>query len=435
VHTQGAADEQPLRHVCTTIAWKWAVCKRLMQKCLQVAEDDQPSSADDADDISSDGSLHSSEGYPETSPVPVPVCGGDDLTTLLAGIAGLARGQGILLEKLMFLEKSMGTVQFDMTWVRDDMKAVHQDMERFGDFVCDVQDEAMAAGRLKEQVTLEDSPRLAWKGKEHEVDFTRAPSVSTSRGEQQYGTDVVAGHNAHNNEGGNSRVETPPFLKYTDIHTNILALIETGKREWGPERDATPELGSPICQQTRVSIEDDLFFDESQQIEMSCQSTQLPRPAKTPLLWANFQTAVKDWPAPTVDITDREEGWVSTKKGRWDITEYGKDNTHTTSAQMVEVHPTLNLNLLPERLGQDEPMRGIGDVASSMCVTKQSKNGGSGTWRGTAHGRRPPAVQPRYHTSVSGAPQNKLLGCNCMPLHGSSMKMADPNVWAPVHTN
>ena len=69
--------------------------------------------------------------------VTVPASVGEDMAALLGGIAQLARGQAIVLERLSFLEKIVGTVQFDMTWVRDDVKSVHEAMDRFADFACD----------------------------------------------------------------------------------------------------------------------------------------------------------------------------------------------------------------------------------------------------------------------------------------------------------
>ena len=382
----------------------------LKLRSTQVPEKEHSMSADEDDEGSSYGSGHSSEDIVETTTIAVPVGASEDLAALLGGIAQLARGQAIVLEKMSFLEKLVGTVQFDMIRVRDDMTSVHQAVDRFADYVCDIQDEAGDVERLKEQESLEGSARQGWKGKELALDYPPAPSVTNSHGGGQYVRNDVASHM----EGGNYMADTHPLVQTSVTHTGTLALIETGRREWGYERPTSPDMGSPQCQQTRPSIEREFPQEESQQIEMSCQSTQLPTPATSRSMWNDFTAAVRDWPAPTMAVTEREEGWVSAKKGRWDLAVYGKENVDTGSAQMLEEHGTLNLNLMPENEGPVEKTRGRGCVAASTGITGASKNTSGGAWRGTARGRRPPALQPRYSTSVRVVWFSKLCGSDCM---------------------
>ena len=193
------------------------------------------------------------------------------------------------------------------------------------------------------------------------------------------------------------------FAENHDTHKRPVALIDTGTMEWGHDNVPSPDMGSPACQQARLSIELEPLQEESQQFEMSCQSTQMPTPATAPSMWTDFATAVRDWRAPTVVEVEGGEGWVSTKKGRWDLTVYGKENVKPIGAHMVEEHGSLNLNLLPKKEGQPELTRGMGDVAADTRIIAARRNVGSGAWRGIAVGRRPPAVQPRFHTSVSVA--------------------------------
>jgi hypothetical protein len=367
---------------------------------LQVAEREQALLAEYVDDTSSYGSGNSSEGFVATSPVPVTATGCDDLSTLLSGIAALARGQGIVLEKLSFLEKIVGTVQSDMTWVRDDMKAVHDAMDRFGDFVCDVQDAAGEDNRLKEREFRDGSPLLAWKGKEHVVDLPQANNATNEHGEEQHGGDGATDRHATRQERGNNTVETPPDVGNQDLMTNSLALIETGRRDWGYEPPASPGMGSPQCQQKRVSIEKEPLEQESQQIEMPAESTQAPRIKPPWGMWSNYSTAVKDWPAATVGGDETEEGWVSAKKGRWDLTEYRSDNAATANAQLVEAHRILNLNMLSEKGGLEGTTSAGVETAASACTNNAVNSTCNGAWRGTARGKKAPVVQPRYHAAV-----------------------------------
>ena len=369
---------------------------------------------DEEDDISSYGSGHSSEGVQEITTMAVPTSSHDDLATVFSGIAALARGQAIVLEKLTFLEKIVGTVQFDMTWVRDDMKSVHQAMDRFADYVCDVQDEAADRQRLKEQASLDGSLQQSLKGKEHAVEFPQPPSASTSLGEQQYGRDVVADRHVWSKEVVNVIQETQTFAKNREMCNTTLALTETGRREWVYEGDASPELGSPPYQQTRATIEKEPPVEESQQIEMSCQSTQPPTPGAGRSMWEDYTSAVRDWQAPDVHVTKREEGWVSAKKGRWELALYGQDNGDTARTHMLGEHGAINLNLLPEKQGPAEP-RGVGvEASASTAITGASRSTGNGKWRGNAPARRPPAAQPRYHTSVRIDDKIYQRGCCCM---------------------
>ena len=371
-----------------------------MPQCPQVAEERRALQADEVEEISSYGSGHSNEGFLQTRTMALPADVVSDLPTLLAGIAGLARGQGIVVERLSYLEKVMGTVQFDMTWVRDDIKSVHQAMDRFGDYVCDVQDEVADVQREREQVSLDGSLRHDMKGKEHVVEFPRPPSASTSRGELQYVGSGLPGRDACRKDSDIFIQAPQPFQDNIGAQSDMLALIETGRRSWVYDDDAAPEIGGMPCQQMREGIDKEALEEESQQIEMSCHSTQAPTPVASRSMWEDFTAAIKDWRAPSVGAKEREEGWMSAKKGRWDLTDYGRENADALDAHMVDESVAPNLNFLPDKQMSMRPTRAVGDAATSIAITGASKSGGIGTWRGTASGRRPPSVQPRYHTSV-----------------------------------
>lgn len=376
------------------------VCNRFMRNCTQIAEKERSPSVGEGDELSSYGSGHSSEGYLEPHTIPAPTSGEDDLPTLVAGIAALSRGQAIVLEKLTFLEKIVGTVQFDMTWVRDDMKSVQQVMERIGSHVSDIRDAAAEADRHEEQAPVERGPRQAMKGKEQVEVYMRPPSLSTSLVERACRGGDVPQSNAAGKGGGNCIQDMEPFANNISMHTNTVAIVESGRRDWGYTRRASPELGSPPCSQPRVRPEKEAVEEESEQVEMSCQSTQQATPATESSMWSSFSAAVRDWPPPTQTRSRREEGWMSAKKGRWGLAEYGNENDETMDLAMLEEPVALNLNLLPEKEGTTAAWVGGCDAAPPACVASASKNGSSGAWRGTARGRRPPAAQPRYHTSV-----------------------------------
>ena len=123
-------------------------------------------------------------------------------------------------------------------------------------------------------------------------------------------------------------------------------------------------------------------------------------------MWTDFANAVKDWEAPTPAETASGEGWVTTKKGRWEAMDYRKDRAITTITSEVEDHGELNLNLPPEKHNTPAAAWVSGINAPSSSNVGASKKGAPETARGTARPKRPPAVEPRFHTPVSGAQTN-----------------------------
>lgn len=378
-----------------------------MRKCPQIAEKEPSLSADDGDECSSYGTETYSQGFLEDCHVAVPTIMGDGLASLNAAIATFSKGQAIVVEKLSLLEKIVGTVQFDMTWVRDDMKGVHHAMEKMSNHVCDLQAATTEVERFKEQVLVDANAMDTWERQGHAQDIRKAPSVSNSHGEQLCGNDAVPYCNTGLNEVGSYIEETQAFENNVETYMNRMSPVGGPReREWRHANVLSPELGSPPCQQTRARIVEEPLEEESQYIEMSCQSSQLQTQVPGQSMWADFTAAVRDWQAPTPAENGREKGWVTTKKGRWDAMDYRKDRATTTITPEVEGHGALNLNLPPEKQNTPAAAWVSGGNAPSSSNVGASKKGGIETARGTARPKRPPAVEPRFHTPVSGAQTN-----------------------------
>lgn len=386
-----------------------------MENCPQIAEKEHTFSGDDGEDYLSDGSEHQSHGFLVTPIMEPPVHVGDDPHALSAGIEALSRGQAILIEKITFLEKIVGTVQFDMTWVRDDMKLVNQAMGKFGSEVCDTRGAEPVVEVFKEQESEDARPPQTRKGKEQVQDFPRPPSLSTSLVERACAGDSLPYSTAGGNEAGQCAEERQPYVNHAEAETNIQAVPATGRRDWGYASVASPEVGSPVCQQIRKSTEKDLMQDETQEFEMSCQSTPLQMTATGPSMWSNFADAVRDWPPQAAAGTRREEGCAMSKKGRWDSTEHGKDYAEALREPLEADNLFSHLNSLLHNPGTTTTGGGI--PTPSMCSVDASKKGSAGTWRGTAGARRPPASQPRYHTQVRVGRKKTVGRYVCMLLH------------------
>ena len=381
-----------------------------IRKWPQIAQPQM--AADDVDDISSYGTGHSSEGRMQDTRDIVAATGEGDMGTLFAAIASYSRGQAILIDRLALLERAVGTVQFDMTWVRDDMKAAREALDRMAEHECDIGGGTAELERPREQVSVDASPLKAWTGKDNAADCAKPPSASTSRGDLPCGDDGVPKWNAGASEVGSHMEDIHALFNSTDTNKPSLTSTPVGRRTWGYACEEMPPVSSPQCQQPRVLTEKDSIEEESEQIEMSCQSTQLPTPMIGRSMWKDFAEAVRDWPAPSVAAPEREEGWVTAKKGRWDTTDYGVGDAEPTLAQQVEDIAALNFRLLLQRQGELASTRGPAEPEPAACIAGPSKIGGNGTGRGSGRGKRLPEVQPRYHTQVRGGWICGLIICH-----------------------
>lgn len=327
-------------HALPPHACMWQVGNKFMRLLLQIAEKEHSVSAEEGDEGSSYGSGHSSEGLMEPPELAAEAGEEEDMPTLIAAIAALSRGQAIVVEKLTLLEKVVGTLQLEMNSVRDDMKVVHQVMGRVADHVCDIRDVTADVERLKEQVSMDAIPPQHWKEMPHGMEITRAPHASTSRAKPTRGENDDPHSNAGFDEGGYHFDETQTYQHNPDTPMNMTDSPEPDRYEWGYHREISPAERSPPCTQQVVSIDKEPLEEESQQLEMSCQTTQMPTMVG-PSMWADFTRAVRDWPPPSVAGTARDDGWVSTKKGRWDVTINGKDLPETGGDQRRKTMATL----------------------------------------------------------------------------------------------
>jgi hypothetical protein len=248
----------------------WELCNRFIITFLQVAEKEQTLSAEDDEDWSSHGTEHSGEALMEVTRAALAESEGIDVATLFAAVATFSRGQAILIEKIAQLERTVGTVQFDMTWVRDDMKAVHQVMERITEDVCDLRDVATKIEIPGEQVSMDVYTPTPWKGNEHAANVSKGPSASTSHGDPQSGNNYVPIRNASHDVAVNYMDDTPEFMFNTDVHLERMPSKDGSRLEWEHARGASPALWSPPGEQTRVSIEQKPLEEDSEWIKMSC---------------------------------------------------------------------------------------------------------------------------------------------------------------------
>lgn len=357
---------------------------------------------DDADDYSSYDTEQSGEEDMEAEATAVGEDRGEPLKLLHTSIAAITAVQTRILEKLAAMEKQVLTVQYDMTWVRDDIKGVHNVMENIADHVCELKDATAEVEKLREQLQADASARSVGAGKGHTEDRNESAIASPEHGRNDGRDAGEAAHDPTDYEPGSYIEETQRLDTNVDMHMNIVSSPEVEREnDWGHPRQASPGLCSPPCKQKRGNKVVDVVLEESQQLEMSYPNTQLRTPTSSRSMWHDFTEAVKDWPAPSTEAIGSREGWISAKRGRGLSPEYRKDRCTGGKDSNVGEQGSLNLNLSPDMTMTTELLQGRGVVAPSKNTTATNKSEGKGAGRGTARARRPPAVQPRYHSSVS----------------------------------
>ena len=153
------------------------------QRWSQTAENEKVLSVEDDNECSSYATGYSNEGDMEPLEIAETENRGEGLTTMIAAIEAIGATQATVIEKLNVLERALATVQFDMTWVRDDIKGVHNVMENIADQVCGLKDASAKVDRLCEQVLVNANPKQTWRGDTEWEDCLKAPSASPPRSE------------------------------------------------------------------------------------------------------------------------------------------------------------------------------------------------------------------------------------------------------------
>ena len=356
---------------------------------------------DDVDDYSSYDTGYSGEEEIEAEAAAVGEDMGEPLKSLQSSIAAMNAVQTRILEKLAAMEKQVLTVQFDMTWVRDGMKGVHNVMENIADHVSELRDVTAEVERLREEVKAEQCAQRVGAEKEHTEDQYESALASAEYGGNDGRAACEVAHDLNSYEPGSYIPETQRLDTNVDMHINVVSSPEEARdSDWGHVRGASLGLTSPPCKQKRGNIVADVDLEETQQVEMLCPSTQMRTPASSRSMWMDFTEAVRGWPAPTSEANGQQEGWISAKRGRGLSPEYRKNRLRGGKDLDVGDEGTLNLNLSPNMHTTTEDLQGREVDAPSKNTTATNKFGGKGAGRGTARARRPPAVQPRYHTPV-----------------------------------
>ena len=356
--------------------------------------------ADEDDDCSSYGTEDSGEGDMETRKLEIEEGGGEAMQSLKASLASICAVQATVIEKLASLESMVLTVQFDMTRVRDGMKVVNNVMDNISEHVCGLGD-AIAEEGLRPKFATDVGACATWKGKGNVEVFAKSPAIHNLSNKEGSLPDRGTSHDPTCYEPGSYIEDTQRFDMNGELNTNIMSSPEDDRGHTGGNgRPTLHALCSAPCTQTMGTMDVDELPEESQSVEMSCPSTQLPTSGPVRTMWKDFTNVVREWPAPTAVGFAGGEGWVSAKRGRGTSPEYGQDSSNRGKESGMQSHASLNLNISPDRHVVEVTMAGKGDDGGNKGIDTTSRYGTKGRGRGTARARRPAAVQPRYHSSV-----------------------------------
>ena len=366
---------------------------------LQIFEEEVPVVADGNDECSSYATYNSNDEELE-KPEEAPGEGVLDTlrtlrasnATMVASIATMVDSHGTVIEKLGLMEKAVVNAQLDM-------KAVHDAIVQVAENVIELTDFNAQMVRHRGVPCARSTQKEAWKGKALVDEGGNAPPCSTPQGKIACTPEENNGKNGSTFPDGGYIAETQNQTNYAERLSHIASSPEdesVSDRE--AEYAAALGQSSPRDTEARGGQHVDGAEEESQQLALSCPSAQPRTPAAGAKMWTDFRRAVQMWPPPGPQGHGREDGWVSAKRGRGASPDSEEDTMDTSNVAGVGENSALNLNEPPEKHVPDQAAI-VREQFPGNAETSNHKRGGGG--RGGARGRRPPRMQPGYHSMVS----------------------------------
>ena len=352
-------------------------------------------------------SSYDSEESEEEAPMGIHPDGAGDmwverLADIKSCIATMDANQNAIVSQLASLEKVVMAVREDMTWVREDVRVVHEVVEKMADYVSMINNTVVEVEGVQTHRTPEVSPWGKWpvepRAEEHVI--LDIPGVAED-------DRVDLGHEepSHINvpRSADSLVfETQMF----DGNTSTDGYMESTEEEgagggWRLNLEGAFGVSPPSRKQARRRDEEDAQEPDYHQMEMTLDGTQTETQAPGPSLWSDSTNAVTDMPAPVFGGGANSDGWIASKRGRGSWSNYGARDTAETRGEEVLGHGNLNLNVTPPNLEVVEVVSGRGRASAITETATGSRGGGRGLGRGAGRAKGPPLVQPRYRSTAS----------------------------------
>ena len=310
--------------------------------------------------------------------------------------------QNAIVDKLAMLEKLVTCVQEDVSWVRGDVRVVHEALDNMVDHVSTLKSTVTAVDGLPNDRPPEVSAWGTWKENAHTHDHEFADTTGVAEDELVQLPDEGPS-NVNEAQGLQSAIEeTQLFDMNTALHENRTSPgEEAGGEGWLDNAETGSGHRSPRGWQTGGAYEEDSQEPEYHQMEMTLECTQTGTQAPGRSMWSDYTTTVTNMRAPVFVGGNNSNGCSRSKRARGSSLAIDPGNTSETREEEIAQHGGLNLNLSPAWLGAREGMSGRGRNDAATGRGPGSRGGGRGGGRGAGRVKRPPQVQPRYTSTAS----------------------------------
>lgn len=385
-----------------------------MKEAQPAGTSDLPSAShdNDGDTFSSYGSEeYEDEASPERHPISIGggyheihtnTAGGDfsiameDMKRFLNAVEAT---QGVIVAKIASIEQTLLSVQEDTSWVRGDVRLVHELVDSLAENVSLMNNTVALVEGEPNQRSIEEA---AWGGWNKD---TIAKAVQGLMDTTEYPEEerVELGHeepsHVHSGHFDDSAIaETQMFERSTD-KSNMVG--EGVGYRMHINTESARVVCSPTGKQTQIHVHPDAADLCYGQMEMTLYASEGCTAAPGHSTWSANTNEVpeRNWPA-TLGGDCREE-WVSSKRVRQSWTAVGGGELLEAVGEEMPKRGNLNLNLSPEGVDGVMSLNGRG---KNVVPRGKGRGGGGGTpgaGRGTGRGKKPPLVQPRYRSQAS----------------------------------
>ena len=332
------------------------------------------------------------------------------LEDIKSALATLDMAQSVIVAKLALLEKAILTVQEDTTWLRGDVRVVHEVVENLADYV----------SLLNNTVAVVDGapntqPKVCawgpWNGGTSTQDHGMVGTQEHAEEERIYWGVEEPSH-IHGGQCAHSAVrETHNMERSKDIDGNITSMTEEGgEEEFYTSPEKTQGVFSPRGKQIQLGDESEAVDLGITQMEMTVDDTEGGTEAPGRSMWSDFTGAMGDIHVPALrgDINvpaigggSTSKPWVRSKRGRESWTAFGAGEPVEPLDVETADRGNLNLNLTPDGVDGVTSLNARGKTVAAKDTVRGSGSGAGGSTRGAGRVKRPPPVQPRYISRAS----------------------------------
>lgn len=290
--------------------------KSTTQEPLQEASPQRVTAEDDGDHCSSYATGESEEeGDLEIQTMHAPNNVVERLDGIRTSMAAVDITHNAIMNKLTLVEKVVMPLQEDMTWVREDLGVVHEIVEKFAEHVSMRRKTTTEVEGVREDRSPNPCAWGTWKDEAHAKDHDRARTTSITEDERILLCDDEPRHMHGAHEAASSIRETQFFNSSKGIYNSVTSLAEENGMG---EMHSYWETGK----KTRQRDVEDVLEDGTQQMELSCDGTQVRTHAPSRSMWVDFAFAIRDLPSLVADGGNDDEGWVRAKRAHGNCIEY-----------------------------------------------------------------------------------------------------------------